>query len=398
MLQVIFWGSEAPNSLAVASDLKIGYGVQTMRIHLSILFLILSFVACSSDKSSTGQKSLSKQKVQVLLEENSLGKKEPAAILVNRQIKLLHELQWDGGLLTVVIKGDEPLSQEEMQSMMLGLSKDLPRAKEPLKVFRIDAPSSRGGRWNGHVYRVDMDLYAKGELSEPEMLRRMELTFIETLESLEQKTFAQRNNLKNEEALESVKKWIDMEPTSLVALSLQGNILRDLKLYWEAISVYEKLQKLGYDPLFVDHNLAYVYEKLGAYDDAIKYYKKAIALDENNFTLMKQLAQVYGKSGEYNGAMVWLGRAKEIKTDADINLIEGNLQRLNKNYDQAKQSYLKGLKNNDGDGRFYFNLVLISLDKIDIKSAKIYMAQLLDKDPALAHQLKNIPLAEGSDS
>lgn len=307
-----------------------------------------------------------------------------------------YEKKEDGSLLTLKLQNREPFAVQNFDSFVIELGVRLAEAKAPFKAVFLEATGSEQSIFKARFYLSDVLEYKKGEISQPELLRRFQVEVVETVESLKTKVKAARKEGQNQSAEEALVKWTALEPHSILAWSLLGNVTRDEKKYFDAISAYKKVVEMEPNSPFALRNLAVANERIGAFDDSIEFYKKALEGDPQNALLMQQLADVYRKDGDHNGALAWIGKARAIKDSADLWIVEGNVQRDMKKPAKAREAYLKAQKMNPADNRILFNLLLVDLDTKNFAEAKKKYAELKTKAPALAAELGGVYVFEES--
>lgn len=301
-----------------------------------------------------------------------------------------YEKKEDGSLLTLKLQNKEPFVPESFDTFLVELGGRLADAETPFKVVILEAAGAEQSIFTARFYLSDLLEFKKGEISQPELLRRLQVEVVETAESLKARVKTARQEGRNQDAEAALLKWTQIEPHSILAWSLLGNVTRDGKKYFDAITAYKKVLEMEPDSPFALKNLAVCAEKIGAFDDSIAFYKKALEGDAQNVLLMQQLADVYRKDGDANAALVWIGKARAIKDSADLWMVEGNVNRGAKKYAKAREAYLKAQKMNPADYRVLFNLLLIDLDTKNFAEAKKKFAELKLKDPRLAEELGGV--------
>lgn len=85
-----------------------------------------------------------------------------------------------------------------------------------------------------------------------------------------------------EEALDTYKKAIELDPNNAIVYHNMANVLRDLKHPQEALAAYERAIELDltFASAYVGKGVSL--EDLGRYEEALAAYEKAIELDPNN--------------------------------------------------------------------------------------------------------------------
>ncbi len=115
-----------------------------------------------------------------------------------------------------------------------------------------------------------------------------------------------------EEALQEMKRALELEPTSLVMNTFMGATLYFAGRYDEAIEQCRKTIEM--DPNFaVAHwHLGLAYEQKGMFDDAIAEFQKAITLSGGSPLMKAALGHAYAKSNRKDEATIILDELKEL--------------------------------------------------------------------------------------
>lgn len=298
-------------------------------------------------------------------------------------------LEEEEGVLRLKMSNKEFFTEAGFQNFLIEFSLALAEKKPPFFQMKVEALGERKTILLSTITIRDVLAYQKSQISRAEFLRRLDIQQDETLDSLKSKALESKKAGHNKEAMNYLERWLTKEST-ILPLSLLGNIYRDEGRYFDAISIYEKILPLDQSSLFAHHNLAFCHEKLGAYDRAIQSYTEAIKLDPQNHLLHQQLADIYRKDGRFEDALATLAVARGLLASADLWLIEGNIHRDAKRIKQAKVAYEKGKMQNPQDGRFYFNLLLLSLDAKQFTEARKQFSEMQKKFPDLATELESV--------
>ncbi len=311
---------------------------------------------------------------------------------------ILHEVNYGpydqqliNGELILSIKNKEPFNEITFSNFLTELGGRLAPTHPPFEKIVLSAGGGNQSRFLAVISLKDVRSYLKKEISQPELVRRFGIKIEETIQSLREKSLTARKEGRLEEAVDWLEQWIKKEPESLFVLSLLGNVYRDSKRYWDAISVYQKLLATSPNtPLFASHNLGFCFEKVGAFSDSIASYKKALDADPHNLLLIQQLAEVLRKDGKSAEALEWIARARSIQDSFDLWLIEGNVRRDEKKYKLAREAYLKAQTLNPHDGKVLFNLIAVDLETKQYTDAKKKYEELKEKDAELAKELERV--------
>ena len=94
-----------------------------------------------------------------------------------------------------------------------------------------------------------------------------------------------------------------------------GTAYGELGKYEEAIESYKQAIRINPDFRDAHYNLGTAYGELGKYDEAIKSYKQAIRIDPDDAWTHHNLGLAYGKSGKYKEAIDAFKQAIRINTD-----------------------------------------------------------------------------------
>lgn len=116
---------------------------------------------------------------------------------------------------------------------------------------------------------------------------------------------------RREEALQEMKRALELEPTSLVMNTFMGATLYFAGRYDEAIEQCRKTIEM--DPTFaVAHwHLGLAYEQKGMFDEAIAEFNKAVTLSGDSPLMKAALGHAYAKSNRKGEAKVILDELKE---------------------------------------------------------------------------------------
>lgn len=298
----------------------------------------------------------------------------------------------DGNILKVELKNQEPLLEEQFAVHLLNLAHKAYGLNPPFKIMMVEGWSINATMIGARIYLADVKEFLDQRISQPELIRRFGIEIRETVASLKAKIKIFRAQGNFEESRGYLKKWLDLEPHSLMALSLLGNVNRDDKKFWDAIDSYKKMIEINSNNLFAFQNLGFCYAKVGAYDEAAKAYGQALVINPKGIFLIKQLAETYARLGDFNGAMVWINKGREMEAHSDFWLIEGNLYRDQKKYKEARLAYQKAMDMAPTDPKILFNLILVELEDKAYEDAKKHYAELKQKDATFASELAVVSL------
>lgn len=356
-----------------------------MNKRLALLFALCFTVSCGESQPKPNSKKIEAPVSKTAEPRKPKSWQEVIPEIISDPV----DTEADGSIVKVKIKNAAPWKPDRFELLAIELGKKLYNAQSPFSVVAVQAFGDDQSQLKATVYSVDLVAHLKREISQAELLRRMQLETVETPASVKGKVKAARNEGRLEDALPLLEKWIQLEPDSIAALSLFGNVQRDLKKYWEAIPVYKKIAEAEPASPFAFHNLGFAYDKVGSFEDSLMFYRKALALKPDS-TIQLQMAEVSRKNGDLNGALNLIARIKSEQTSSDALLIEGNIQRDLKKYAPARQAYIEAQKLNPADLKILFNLIALDLETKKLEDARQNFLELKSKDPLLAGEFNGI--------
>lgn len=315
-----------------------------------------------------------------------------------------YESSIEGTILRLKINNTIPFTELTLSPFLVDLVSRLVEVKgglpkAPFQQVEVQAVGNDGGKLEAKIAMADGVAYKKGEISQPELVRRLNVQLIDTLDSLKKKVRNAREQGNLEEAETALEKWVGMESSSNLALSLLGNVYRDEKKYWKAVSTYQKILLMDIRSRFALMNLGYCYDRLGALDDAVRMYQRTLEVDPNNVGVVVQLAEALRKNGNGVEAETWIQKGflphggaaySESVGLANLSLVEGNIDRDAKKYKEALEAYDKARKLNPADSKSLFNSILVKLDQKQFSDARKRYAELQSVDAVLAKQLSGV--------
>ena len=103
---------------------------------------------------------------------------------------------------------------------------------------------------------------------------------------------------KNDEAIDSAQRALELCPGSALAHGVLGTALKFACRFSETVQYREQAIKLDPFPPAVSYrNLANAYVNVGRYEDAIAEYKKALHMNPSDWAIYFGLVEVYAKLG-----------------------------------------------------------------------------------------------------
>jgi len=146
---------------------------------------------------------------------------------------------------------------------------------------------------------------------------------------------------KLEEAIESYRKAIEIQPDYIYAHNGLGNVLREQGKFGEAIEAYRKAIEIQPDFVYAYNGFGYVLNKQGKLEEAIKACREAIEIQPDNADTWSNLGWIYLSMNELSEAETALQKSWELSghnhSHALMNL--GHIQLLQGEKEQAIAVY-----------------------------------------------------------
>ncbi len=123
-----------------------------------------------------------------------------------------------------------------------------------------------------------------------------------------------------EEALQEMKRALELEPTSLVMNTFMGAALYFAGRYDEAIEQCRRTIEM--DPNFAVAHLGLAYEQKGMFDDAIAEFQKATTLSGGSPLMKASLGHAYAKANRKDEATMILNELKKLSKQRYVSSYE----------------------------------------------------------------------------
>jgi tetratricopeptide (TPR) repeat protein len=165
------------------------------------------------------------------------------------------------------------------------------------------------------------------------------------------------NNLgRYDEALQSYKKAIELDPKKPDIWMSQGDTLYNLRRYDEALQSYKKTIELDPGNPGAWMSQGDTLNSLECYDEALKSYKKTIELDpKNSHTWMSQ-GMVFKNLGRYNEALRSCKKAIELDPgNSNTWMHQGIVFNESGRYNEALQSHKKAIELDPGNSNTWMH-------------------------------------------
>ena len=120
------------------------------------------------------------------------------------------------------------------------------------------------------------------------------------------------------------------------------------------------------------------------YDEAVSNLQKALYLSKNDDTkylVLYNLALVYYFDKEYDFALFYVNKAKEIKDDDELHLLNAEIYKNNNNKKMAAKEYMYLLSKNPDNIEYVINLTNIYISKHDYLNARKVLKQYIKRNP-----------------
>lgn len=263
--------------------------------------------------------------------------------------------------------------------------------------IRFRSVATAGEYFEGGVTKNDFILLKNGVISEAEFLRRIDLTAVATVESIQLRLAEARAIGDRDVALTLVNAWLEKEPESVLARILKGNVLLDREEYQAASALYQEVLSASPYQFVAWYNLAYAKHEIGDAAAAIAIYQKLLNAQTHyeNVLLTADdihlaLADSYFRIGDFTKANEALAQISLAELPAVI-MLRAGVKRAQKDSQAAKAILEAHVAKHPSDATALYNLILIHLDLHDAEGARHTFLNLKNADPTLADEFRGIP-------
>ncbi len=205
------------------------------------------------------------------------------------------------------------------------------------------------------------------------------------------KIFLGRND--NEEALESYKQAIFLDPNDASAYLGKSEALNKLDRYQEALKASEQVINLDPNIASAWNNKGYASEGLKQYNEALNAYDQAICLNSNYTDAKRNKGSLLRKLKRHNEALIIYKQALHINpNDTYAWKGQGDTLRELKRYTEALEAYDQAIRLNPRDTQIYKDRdkTLEDLDNYKKQSEKLdIFVSYSHKDKVLRDELAN---------
>ena len=117
---------------------------------------------------------------------------------------------------------------------------------------------------------------------------------------------------KDEEAIEAIDKFLEVNPSNNIALTIKGVALVNIEKYKEALEAFNKALDLSSGDKFTLSRKGNVLAKLGKYEEAIEVLNKSLEIDPNNCFTLTSKGDALVNIGKYERALEVFDKSLEI--------------------------------------------------------------------------------------
>lgn len=211
------------------------------------------------------------------------------------------------------------------------------------------------------------------------------------LESLRNRAFKSHKNGQHQEAVDSYKEILKLDPTNIATYHNFGNLLKKLNLNKEALQVYVMGLKQNPKDFNLYNNIGMVFENTGDYNKAITAYKNAVRINPNFAKAVNNIGVVLYKQKKYNES----ADIFQIALNVDPNYIEvysnmGAALNKAKRYDESIKALETAIKKMPNHSGAYTNLGNVYNKLYEYKKAAKYHEKSIQLDPMGFNAYSNV--------
>jgi len=188
-------------------------------------------------------------------------------------------------------------------------------------------------------------------------------------------------NKKYNQAIESFKKVVEIDPTNDDAYTYIGLAYKNQEKYNQAIEAYKKAININPKSDNAYYNMGNAYRDKEKDIEAIKAYKKAVEINPKNSGAYYNVGNIYYNKKEYRESIEPYKKLIELSPrDAQIYNILGNVYFEVKKYSESIKHYKKAIELDSNSDYPYYGLGDIYYAKQDYKKAINFYKQSIDKN------------------
>jgi tetratricopeptide (TPR) repeat protein len=211
------------------------------------------------------------------------------------------------------------------------------------------------------------------------------------LESLRNRAFKSHKNGQHQEAVDSYKEILKLDPTNSATYHNFGNLLKKLNLNKEALQVYVMGLKQNPKDFNLHNNIGMVFENTGDYNKAITAYKNAVRINPNFAKAVNNIGVVLYKQKKYNES----ADIFQIALNVDPNYIEvysnmGAALNKAKRYDESIKALETAIEKMPNHSGAYTNLGNVYNKLYEYKKAAKYHEKSIQLDPTGFNAYSNV--------
>jgi tetratricopeptide (TPR) repeat protein len=281
-----------------------------------------------------------------------------------------------------------------------------------LKSSDYEDPNCVAWRWlargyehtelTARVFLRDVRLWRTKEISDFEMIRRIDTEVVLTLTAMANKLPKLKAAGQWDEALQLVSKAESSSSDPDVWTAWKVGLLRDKGFLNQALEVAlqweNQLRGRPVSPNRTRYGTqsalqqSYILLRLGRFAEAAASAQRALQWDARNKEALLYQALAYLYLRDENATQVALGQARKVEESIDWDLVEIALFRELKQWKRAEAVVAAAKKRYPSDGRLLYQETLLNLDQKKWKQAKLSYEALKDKDVDLAGRLAHLPV------
>lgn len=271
----------------------------------------------------------------------------------------------------------------------------------PYRGVAFRAPGAEGTYFEGELTGDDYRLFRAGKISQAELGRRLDIRRLETVDSVKLKLREAREGGDHGYAMTLAEQWLEKDPGNAVAPIVRANILLAKKDFKGASALYEEILIAEPRRMDVWFNLAFAKRELGQFTEAVAIYEQLVR-EFDEFTervvargdIYLHLADTYLAENRLDDAEKAVAEAGMPETEAVI-IMRAVIARGRGKPAESLKLLERFLKAHPESGTALYDLVVTLIDLKDRDGARKEYERLRATDPALAEELKFIPLFSG---
>jgi len=194
-----------------------------------------------------------------------------------------------------------------------------------------------------------------------------------------------------DEALESFKQVVSLNPNYPEGLNNLGTILKDQGKFDEALDVYNQALIIKPDYTDCHYNMGIIFKEQGKFDEAVRAYNQALKINPRYAEAYNNKAVILKEQGDLDQALDNYEKALSINPKFYQALLNKSIVlRLQGKIDDAIDSYKKVLTLKPDTPEAFNDLGIISIEQGDLNEALAMFQKALTLKPDFAEVYNNI--------